>query len=238
VYTSSLVVHSDTGGRRVDESFRFAGDHLSEYHRTKWQAHYEVAIPMMEAGLPLVVVQPGLVYGPGDHSAVACMFEMFLRGRLPAVPGRAKHSWAHVDDIADAHIAALERGRPGECYHLAGPDHSFRDVFRAAARITGRRPPPFEIPPVLMKALVPIAAAAERFTGLPEPFRAESLRVSAGTTYISSSNKAEREFGFDPRPIEIGLRDTLADIARRISGAEAFIGRRFDRRAVRSHRQN
>ena len=238
VYTSSLVVHSDTGGRPVDESYRHDGDHLSHYDLTKWKAHYEVALPMIDEGLPLVVVQPGLVYGPGDHSAVRGMFEDFLRGRLPAVPGGTKYCWAHVDDIAAGHLAAMDLARSGESYHLAGPVYTFMEVFRTAARITGRRPPVFEIPPSLMRALVPVAAAAERLTGLPERFRAESLRVSAGATYISSSTRAERELGFAPRPIDIGLRDTLTDIARRISGPESTITRRFDRRSVRSHRKN
>src|SRR5262245_58314674 len=61
VYTSTLAVFSDTRGRRVDESYRFRGRHLTEYDRTKAAAHYEVALPMIERGLPLVIVQPGVV---------------------------------------------------------------------------------------------------------------------------------------------------------------------------------
>lgn len=238
VYTSSLVVNSDTGGRLVDESFHHDGDHLTRYDLSKWKAHVDVALPMMDDGLPLITVQPGLIYGPGDQSAIAGMFEDFLRGRLPAIPGGAKYCWAHVDDVAGGHLAAMDRGKPGETYHLAGPVHSFAEVFRAAARITGRREPLIEIPPAVMKVLVPVAAAADRLFGLPERFRSESIRASAGVTYISSSTKAAEELGFDPRPIEVGLRDTLTDIARRISGAESTITRRFDRRTVRSHRKN
>jgi len=238
VYTSSLAVNSDTGGRLVDESYHYEGDHLTRYDLSKWKAHYDVALPMMDDGLDLVVVQPGLIYGPGDHSAIRGMFEDFLRGRLPAVPGGTRFCWAHVDDIASGHIHTMDRGRPGETYYLAGPDHSFMDVFRTAARLTGRKPPLIEIPPRVMNALVPVAAAAERLVSLPERFRPESVRVSAGTTYIASSEKAKRELGFSPRPIDIGLRDTLTDIARGISASEATITRRFIRRNVRSHRQN
>jgi nucleoside-diphosphate-sugar epimerase len=217
VYTSSLAVNSDTDSRLVDESYRYEGKHLSCYDRTKWQAHYDVAVPMIELGLPLVIVQPGVVYGPGDHSAIARMFEFFLRGRLPAVPGGSRFCWAHVDDIVDGHIAALDRGDDGESYFLAGPVHTFMDIFRAAAEITRRRPPLVEIPPALMKAALPFAALAERFSDPPEPFTTEAIRSSAGVTYIGSNQKAKRHLGFDPRPIEIGLRDTLTDIAERIS---------------------
>lgn len=52
VYTSTFAVNSDTGGRVVDEEYVYAGPHLTAYDRTKWQAHYEVAAPMVEAGLP------------------------------------------------------------------------------------------------------------------------------------------------------------------------------------------
>src|SRR5262245_48341853 len=69
IYTSTLATFSDTHGRTVDEGYRYDGPHLSEYDRTKWAAHYEVAEPLIAAGLPLVIVQPGLIYGPGDTSS-------------------------------------------------------------------------------------------------------------------------------------------------------------------------
>jgi nucleoside-diphosphate-sugar epimerase len=74
VYTSSLAVFSDTHGALVDESYRFDGPHLSLYDDTKWRAHYEVALPAIAQGLPLIIVQPGVVYGPGDTSAVRSIF--------------------------------------------------------------------------------------------------------------------------------------------------------------------
>src|SRR5687768_14407463 len=64
VYTSTVAIFSDTEGREPDESYYHAGPFLSEYDRTKWRAHYEVAQPMMREGLPLVILQPGVIYGP------------------------------------------------------------------------------------------------------------------------------------------------------------------------------
>lgn len=61
VYTSTLAVNSDTYGQLVDETYHFTGKHLSEYDRTKWVAHYEVADPMIASGLPLVIVMPGVI---------------------------------------------------------------------------------------------------------------------------------------------------------------------------------
>src|SRR5688572_25446857 len=122
VYTSTLAVFSDTRGRLVDESYRFDGKHLTEYDRTKWLAHYHVALPMIERhNLPLVIVQPGVVYGPGDHSRVRDTFVQYLRGRLRVLPKRTAYCWSHVDDTARGHILAMEKGKPGEAYILAGP---------------------------------------------------------------------------------------------------------------------
>src|ERR1700680_2266655 len=56
VYTSTLAINGDTHGKLVDESCRAGGPWLSEYDRTKWVAHYEIAEHMMRAGLPLVIV--------------------------------------------------------------------------------------------------------------------------------------------------------------------------------------
>ena len=87
VYTSTLAVFSDTHGRVVDETYRYSGPHLSEYDRTKWAAHYQVAEPMIADGLPLVIVMPGLIYGPGDASNVRTTL---IRPRTSFVPEMLK----------------------------------------------------------------------------------------------------------------------------------------------------
>src|SRR5438876_7743736 len=88
VYTSTLAVFSDTRGQLVDETYRYdgKGPWLTEYDRTKWIAHYEVAEPLIREGLPLVIVQPGLNYGPGDTSEVRPTLVRYLRRRLLALP--------------------------------------------------------------------------------------------------------------------------------------------------------
>jgi len=64
VYTSTLAVFSDTAGQVVDETYHHGGPWLTEYDRTKWVAHYEVAEPMIRDGLPLMIVMPRRVEGP------------------------------------------------------------------------------------------------------------------------------------------------------------------------------
>jgi len=209
VYTSSLAVFSDTGGRLVDENFRYNGPHLSEYDRTKWAAHYEVADPLIEAGLPLVIVQPGLIYGPGDTSSVRTTFIQYLQRKLPMVPEKTAFCWAHVDDIAAGHILAMEKGRPGESYIIAGPKHTFVEALQIAEEITGILAPGMRVAPGMMKAMAGLMGVVEKIIPLPEAYTYEGLRIIAGVTYLGDNSKAKRELGYQPRPLKEGLTETL-----------------------------
>jgi nucleoside-diphosphate-sugar epimerase len=210
VYTSTVAVFSDTEGRLVDESYRHDGPFLSEYDRTKWKAHYEVALPMMAAGLPLVIAMPGAIYGPGDNSALRALFVQYLQGKLAAVPARTAFCWAHVEDVARAHILALDRGRVGESYIVAGPPHSMIEALQVAERLTGIKAPSLHPPPAVMKAASALMGVVGAVVSLPPELTAEGLRVLAGVTYLGSNAKARRELGYDPRSLEDGLRGTLA----------------------------
>jgi nucleoside-diphosphate-sugar epimerase len=209
VYTSSLAVNSDTNGVEVDESYRFHGTHLSEYDRTKAEAHH-IADAMIAKGLPLVIVQPGLVYGPGDTSAAHDTFVQYLTGKLPMLIKKTAYSWAHVDDVAGAHIAAMKLGRPGENYHICGPTHTLIDAMAIAQKITGVKPPAMVAGPGMVKAMSAMMGMIGAIVPLPPQYSAEFLRISAGVTYIGSNAKARRELGYAPRALEIGLRETLA----------------------------
>lgn len=209
VYTSTLAVNSDTHGQVVDESYSYEGAHLSEYDRTKWEAHHRVAVPMMQQGLPLVIVMPGLVYGVGDTSSVRQMFIQYLQRKLPMLPQRTALTWAHIDDIAQGHILAMEKGKPGETYIIAGPVHTVAEGFEVAERITGIPAPKIQASPTLLRIMGGFMGVVEKIIPVPETMAGETLRAMAGTTYIGSNAKAKRELGYNPRPMEEGLPEVL-----------------------------
>lgn len=209
VYTSTVAVFSDTHGQLVDESYRYDGPMLSEYERTKHAAHYQVALPMIEQGLPLVIVMPGVVYGPGDRGPLHDAFIQYLQGRLPMVPKGARYCWAHVDDIARGHILAMEKGQVGESYILAGEPYGLPEALDLAEGITGVKAPRVRVPAAPIKAVASLIERLERYVALPSTYRSESLRGSAGVTYTARSDKARRELGWHSRPLEEGLRETL-----------------------------
>ncbi len=212
VYTSTLAVNSDTFGKEVDERYRFEPTRegfLSEYDRTKWLAHYRVALPMMQKGLPLVIVMPGVVYGPGDTSSVRTTFTRYLQGKLPALPQGTAYSWGYVDDIVTGHLLAMEKGKVGESYIIAGPTHTLLEALELAETFTGVRAPRLRPGPGLMKGLARVMDLASKVASLPELYHPETLRASAGVTYTGDNGKARRELGYAPRTLEAGLRETL-----------------------------
>ncbi|MFT3895842.1 MAG: NAD-dependent epimerase/dehydratase family protein [Anaerolineales bacterium] len=205
VYTSTLAINSDTHGQLVDETYHFHGDHLSEYDRTKAEAH-EIAEKFIAKGLPLVIVQPGAIYGPGDTSTIRTNIISLLKGQLPMLPARTELCWAHVDDIAQGHILAMEKGKVGESYIIAGEPKKVSDVFRLAAQIAGKRRPMI-VPYQMMKVLSVLMRPFDWF--LPETYTSEGLRIISGVTYIGDNSKAKRELGYSPRPLAEGWEETL-----------------------------
>ncbi len=207
VYTSTLAVNSDTHGVEVDENYHFTGKHISVYDQTKADAH-DLAVKMIKEGLPLVIVQPGLVYGIGDTSSVRTSLIQYLKKQLPVMPSGTAFSWAHVDDIAYAHWLAMEKGKIGESYNICGPTHTFIDALGIAKEITGIRLP-MAVPAGMLRILSAIMYLFDPFLPLPESYTGEGLRVVAGVTYLGNNSKAKRELGYNPRPLKEGLTETL-----------------------------
>ena len=207
VYTSTLAVNSDTHGVEADENYHFTGKHISVYDQTKAEAH-DIAVKMMKEGLPLVIVQPGLVYGPEDTSSVRTSLIQYLTKKLPVMPKQTAFSWGYIEDIAHAHWLAMEKGKVGENYNICGPTYKFTDALAIAKEITGVRLP-MAVPAGMIRAMSAMMYVFDRFIPVPESYTGEGLRIIAGVTYIGSNTKAKRELGYNPRPLKDGLEITL-----------------------------
>lgn len=207
VYTSTLAINSDTHGQIRDESYHFSGKHLTEYDRTKAAAH-DVAEQFIQDGLPLVIVMPGLIYGPGDNSLTGDALRNYLSKKLPVLAKGAAYCWAYVDDVAMGHWLAMEKGKPGEKYIIAGPPHTMQDAFELAEKITGIKKPAF-ISPSWLKVTASVTSVLEKVIPLPPLYSSETMRISAGVTYLGDNSKAKRELGYQPRDLETGLKETL-----------------------------
>jgi nucleoside-diphosphate-sugar epimerase len=212
IYTSTVAVFGDTEGAIVDERFRQGGPFVSHYDRTKWLAHYEVALPLIEQGAPIVILMPGAVYGPGDSSMVGELMRAFYKGLMPVLPGpETTLTFVHVDDIVEGHLLALEEGEVGESYVLGGQVATLREAFDLWAEITGRPRPLFGIPGPYLRPFAPLMKALGEVIPIPTLLNHEAIKI-LGVTYAARGDKARRELGWEPRPLREGMAETLAQL--------------------------
>jgi nucleoside-diphosphate-sugar epimerase len=212
VFTSTAGVHGDTKGKMVDENHQVPFEGLKSstlYEQTKWRAHHEVALPMIEKGAPIIIVESGGVYGPEDHSVVGDLLELYVRGRLPVLPDRdTTLTFVYVDDIAEGHILAAEKGRIGESYCMGYQPFSLGQFADLWAIASGLPKVALKIPSALVRPSWPLMALIEKIIPMPAMLSGEAVR-SVGTTWIVSCKKAQDELGWNPRPAEEGLKLTF-----------------------------
>jgi dihydroflavonol-4-reductase len=189
-----------------DDPFRGAGLGLT-YVDAKHEGEAEALAAAARRGVELVIVNPSYVFGvpldrsqPGETSTR--MIGNYLRGRLPAVVD-AHTNVVDVTDVAKGHLAAAEKGRPGERYVLGGHDVGWVELLERVAELSGIRHPLVVLPP---EAAV-VARLAESLR-IPSPIAAEGLVLMA-QNWRYSSRKARRELGYRPRTLDRTLRDTV-----------------------------
>jgi nucleoside-diphosphate-sugar epimerase len=210
VYVSTVTVFGNTRGEVVDETYRRpAGDYLSYYDETKCLAH-QAAMDRAGKGAPLVIAQPGGVYGPGDHSEIGTLMDQMRTGtlRFLSFPETGFNA-VFVDDVADGILLTHDRGRVGECYVLGGEITTLGKIIRRVAELSGRRPPGFTMPAWLSRSAIPLGPLVGRILHQPPNLR-ELIRAADGVTYWATDRKARQELGYAPRDLDTGLRQTLS----------------------------
>lgn len=211
IYVSTVNVFGDTHGQVVDETYRRPQppDFVSYYDETKYFAHL-AAEERIAAGAPILIAQPGMVYGPGDHSQAGGVIRQAMAGTLPFLSAAdLGGTLVHVDDVAAGLLLIHDRGQNGESYVLGGEIATLREVVRRASALGGHDPPRLTTPSWMLKAIAPLGALIGPILSGSEPNLGEAIRASDGVTYWASSEKAKRELGYGPRDLESGLRTLL-----------------------------
>ncbi len=179
------------------------------YGKSKAQAILEILGTVERGRLDAVVVCPTGFVGPGDYrlSPMGRMIADFSHGRLPAYV-RGGFDFVDVRDVASGMLLAARHGRRGECYILSGEYVSVPRMMDLLAAATGVRKPFLCMPVAPILPFLPIVESYYRRKKLSPRFTRDSLALlSLGVTV--SSEKARRELGYAPRPIEATLRDTV-----------------------------
>ena len=161
-----------------------------------------------DTGLPVVVLNPSLLLGPGDArlSSTDVVFK-FLERRIPAMPSGGL-SFVDVRDAARAFAAALARGRPGERYLLGGANMTFRDFFARLERLTGVAAPRVALPRELNVASARLLERFHAWRGTEAPLDVRSTEMGEHFWYCDST-KAQAELGFTARDPQETLFDTV-----------------------------
>ena len=178
----------------------------NDYQRTKVRAR-EVAQAAAAAGAPIVSLVPGVIYGPGEATEgnlVGRLIADHLAGRLPGLVGADRHwSYAYVDDVADAHVRALDRGGAGEEYLLGGENAPQMRVFEIVRDLTGA-PLPRRLPYALAAAAARFEEARARLTGRP-PLITRGVVEILRHDWSMDSRRSIAELGYRMTTLESGV---------------------------------
>ncbi|MDE1896636.1 MAG: NAD-dependent epimerase/dehydratase family protein [Rhodospirillales bacterium] len=209
VYTSSVAALGLTeDGSPADETTPIKPEHhVGVYKRSKYDA--EQTVRELARTQDIVIVNPSTPVGPGDikPTPTGQMVLDAARGKMPAYVDTGLNV-AHVDDVANGHILALEKGRQGESYILGGEDLMLRELLALVAAQSGRKPPSIRLP---VAPLMPLAWVMERIaerTG-KTPLMTPDILHMAKKKMFFSPQKAMTELGYASRPAARAVEDAL-----------------------------
>ena len=205
VYTSSVAaIGPAPAGGRADENQLFTAGKLGiPYVNSKHEAEVE-ALRLAAQGLPLVCVNPCVVFGTGDiYGSSTTIVRRFLLGRIPAYVDGALNI-VDVGDVARGHVLADEKGAVGERYILGNRNYTLDRLFADLGRLSGVEPPALKLPAgVALRLAQALEAAPGR-----APITVDEVK-SASQWWTYRCTKAKRDLGWAPSPHEDTLEATV-----------------------------
>ncbi len=207
VHTSTFDVFDAGPGGTVSESRLADYEKGTPYERSKQLAE-RVVLAEAKRGIEVVLVNPAGIIGPGPFAEAGwdSTLRDLIRGRLPVVPpGGMTLTW--VEDAAEAHVAALDRGRSGERYIVADGYASLREICEVAVDEAGRGRIPRVLPESLARGLARGGEAVARLTGRPPLLPRGQLEFLLWRARADSS-KAREELGIEPLDWRESVRRT------------------------------
>jgi dihydroflavonol-4-reductase len=208
VFTSSYVTVGRRRGHRATEDDVIVDRGLTPYVRSRVQAENLVLQYAREHGLPAVAMCVSTTYGGRDwgrtpHGAIIAGAAF---GKLPFTMSGIELEAVGIDDAARAMILAAEKGRSGERYLISEKMIANADVARIAAEAAGVPPPAKSIPLPVSYAMAALGSVKGRLKGTDEQLSLDSLRLMRAEAPVDCG-KAERELGWQPRPVEESIRE-------------------------------
>jgi nucleoside-diphosphate-sugar epimerase len=208
VHTSTIDVFEAEPGGRFDETKVATTPKNTAYERSKQHAE-QLALAARGPDMELVFANPSAVYGPGPGSASLekQLFEPVARGILPVLtPGGM--GVVHARGVAVGHLLVAERGRDGERYILSDRHVTLRELAQTVVRVAHRGRVPPVLPVRLARAVAAVGEAVAARTGI-EPLVSRGQLEFLLWNAAPDSTRAQEELGWEPTPLEHGIRDSL-----------------------------
>jgi dihydroflavonol-4-reductase len=211
VYTSSVAVLYPFPGKAIADETAVAtvDDMISHYKKSKFLAEEEVMRLVREESAPVVIVNPSAPFGPRDikPTPTGRIVLDAAKGNMPAYLDTGLNA-VHVDDVAEGHMLAFDKGEIGERYILGGDNMTLREIIKTVTDHVGRSGPWLKLP---RAPLYPVAWAAElvaRVSGREPVVTVDALKMAAKHMYYSS-DKAGEKLGYAPRPAREALTEAV-----------------------------
>lgn len=212
VHTSTIDVFHAEPNSAFDESHVATYPKGTAYERSKQRAE-ELVLAAAADELEVVMTNPSAVYGPGPTGSASMekdLFEPLVRKRLPALtPGGFGVTYS--DGVGVGHVLAAERGKPGERYILCDEHVTLRELSELVVRLAGRGRVPPVLPVPAARAMAFVGEAIARVIRRPPLLPKGQLHFFLWNAAPDSA-KAQRELGWEPTPIEDGVRRTLGEL--------------------------
>jgi farnesol dehydrogenase len=213
VWTSTIVTLGQTPPNVIGHEAmpRITKHYFTDYERTKTLMEQE-SIQWIKEGLPLVIVNPTRVYGPGslaESNTVSKLINDFRHGRFPFLLNRGVNigNYGFVNDIAEGHLLAMEHGKIGERYILGGENVSLEKLFRTVDRIDGKKRLQCKIYWIIPMMLAYFFWWRAKYFGVYPPMTPGWVRTFL-VDWAFSCDKAKQELGYSPIPFEEGIQKT------------------------------
>ena len=212
VYTSSVAVLgiNKDASPGDEETAVSLDDMIGHYKRSKYLAEEAVRALIAERGAPVVIVNPSTPIGPRDvkPTPTGRLVLEAASGKMPAYVDTGLNV-AHVDDVAQGHLLAFDKGEVGERYVLGGDDMTLKEILFEVARLAGRKPPRVRLPHTMVMPVAAVSQIWARAFGGEPMATLDGIRMARKKMYFSSA-KAKRALGYRPRPGIEALADAVA----------------------------
>ncbi len=195
---------------KMNETRNFVSDSAYSYDKSKRDGQL-IARKYFEEGLPIIVVNPTAVFGPPNYAKCkqnSAFISMSKRG-VPFV-FKGGYNWVDVRDVANSICNALTRGKLGESYILGGSYCTLKDLSRTVAKVSNKRIPCFEVPIGLVKTFLPIIGAYYKVRKQDPSLTKQSIEILEFGNRFIESEKAKKDLGHNPRPIDETMKDLLS----------------------------